>query len=90
MTPIDIDPSVVASWHNTKMLDFIPPHFTTVEFRHINERRRTLNWLFANANGRFAIAEVHKQIAHTEIITETVMIGFEDSADATAYVLFYK
>ena len=79
-------------WHNTRMLDFIPPHFVRVKFRHNNDRAKVLAWLQQNTTGRCAIELVVEQeetFMHSILPKDNYQIGFEEPADATMYTMFF-
>jgi hypothetical protein len=76
-------------WHNVRYLDTIPVHFTTVPLK--GEIQDTLKWAEETTIGRFGIAEKPDATASggLSFMRQEMLIGFEDPAEATMYVMFF-
>ena len=80
-------------WHNTRLLEYIPKHFTKFKLGSTVSRLKLLTWIEFNTSGRYAIAgEVTRKegAVGSAMVLKEEFIAFEEPADATMYSLFYK
>jgi len=82
-------------WHTIKYMDYIPPHFAKVKFKHNDRREEILQWIENNTSGRFAIASVavkydSEVVPYMLQFTENIYIAFEDHSEATMYSLVFS
>ncbi len=93
----DISP---LDWYNEKFLDFIPPHFTKIKFKHADRRMELLDWVDHHVKGRFAIASessARSSSAKNDLRPpwsmtwdENTYIAFEDEAEATMFSIMFS
>lgn len=79
-------------WHHSRMLSYIPPHFTKLKLSDHGDRVKLMYWLQENTQGRFGIEKIinlDEGNNKFRLIDENLRIGFEDPAEATAYAVFF-
>lgn len=87
---IEIKPQ---DWHNVRMIDSIPDHFTKIRLSTSIDRVELLRWIDKNTTGRFAIVAIVERlsgIVGSFGLHEEMCIGFENYNDATIYTLSFK
>lgn len=75
-------------WHNTRLVPFIPEHFSRIKLQEGKTVDEILPWITEHCSGRYGFA--NDFIYDSFMTTEIFYVGFEKPEDATMFSLFAR